>query len=188
MKTKHLLFSIAIGLTTGLLIFSGLNVKEGGLYKPRNSKEFTESYGIYGATEWKKQAFVDLEKGYADPKDVLKAKEQVKELRQQKGLSFSGLEWEEMGVEPYCQKADYTKLPYPDNAFDWVIMGVPQKPRVGLIKEIKRISNNHVYFFFNGNGGVHKVVEQGFFPRIYNENPEGYTIEGEWLKGERWSL
>lgn len=99
MKTKHLLVSIVIAVSCGIVVFSSFKAGEEALYQPRTDSEGMPR-GIKGALQWRYNLLANNKTGRVDFKDVQKAWNQVAESKKNKAdKALADLEWIEMGPD-----------------------------------------------------------------------------------------
>ncbi len=99
MKTKHLLLSIAVLTTAVLFVIISFNKDITKQNKTNKAIEHSQKKEIKGAVEWLNNRRNNLITGTIDPRDILKAREQVKALRMLKNKSSLNLQWDEMGPD-----------------------------------------------------------------------------------------
>ena len=99
MKTKHLLLSIAVLTTAVLFVIISFNKDITKQNTSNKAIEHSQEKEIKGAVEWLNNRRNNLITGTIDPRDILKAREQVKALRMLKNKSSLNLQWDEMGPD-----------------------------------------------------------------------------------------
>lgn len=98
MKTKILpllLIVLAAGII-GVYSFSKESIKT---YIPRDKSEYIQKKDAHGAIEWRHRRQANPLTGEVDINDVMKAQEQVRALKMQKGSSTFDMDWIEMGPD-----------------------------------------------------------------------------------------
>ncbi len=100
MKNKNVLFGLIALVTAGsVLIISAYGISKKNKYSVRNEQNHKAGYGINGAIEYLSNIRNNKTTGDIDPKWVLKAREDVDNLSNQKSGNALGLNWSELGPD-----------------------------------------------------------------------------------------